>query len=91
MPPENDNEQFDRRTSDRSWSEYRRLILAELERLNTLISDTGRKIEETRSTDIAQLRIEIAMLKVKSGMWGALGGLVTGLTALIMIVLRGHL
>jgi hypothetical protein len=84
------HEEFGDARGERSWGEYRRLILAELERLNRLISDTLGKIEAIRNDDIAQMRVDIAMLKVKAGVWGALGGLVTGATAVLLIFLRGH-
>jgi hypothetical protein len=66
------------------WTEYRKLILAELERLSASIHDTNRKIDEFRSDDIAQIKVEIAMLKVKAGAWGALAGLLPTLAALLI-------
>ncbi len=61
------------------WREWSKYVLKELERLN----------EYHDSIDKAQQKIvvEIAMLKVKSGVWGAIGGaipVVIGLAILYM-------
>ena len=55
--------------SGNDWSEYQKLVLAELERHGKLISEIDTKISE--------IRIELAMLKVKSGIWGAAAGLIS--------------
>ena len=57
------------KNSGNNWSEYQKLVLAELERHGSLISEVDQKITD--------LRVEIAMLKVKSGVWGAAAGLVS--------------
>ena len=57
------------------WSEYQKLVLAELERHGSLISEVDQKISD--------LRVEIAMLKVKSGVWGAAAGLVSVMVFLL--------
>jgi hypothetical protein len=48
------------------WLEYRKLILSELERVSRELRDLNEKVLE--------IHTEIAMLKVKSGLWGALAG-----------------
>jgi hypothetical protein len=73
------------------FDEYRELILLTLDDLKKGIAalnvkvDDGRKevhdkFEELRRGDIEAMKIDIAMLKVKAGAWGALGGLVAGAT-----------
>lgn len=65
--------------SENGWNEWSRHVLAELERLNggyESINDQLRKIH-----------IEIAMLKVKSGMWGALGGCVPVLIMALVYIM----
>ena len=52
-----------------NWSEYQKLVLNELERHGALISEIDEKINNRR--------VEIAMLKVKSGIWVAVAGLVS--------------
>lgn len=61
---------------DNPWSEYRRLVLSELQDLSEQIK------ELKKSVDAAN--VNIAMLKVKASMWGALGGLMTALAAVLM-------
>lgn len=69
------------------WGEYRKLILAELERLSRCVGDVDRKLDGFRSDEIGKLKLEIAALQLsvatlrttvdlKSGVWGAIGGAV---------------
>ncbi len=64
------------RREDGGWDEYRRLVVDTLDRLDHNIGDLK------KSVDVAN--INIAMLKVKAGFWGALGGLMAGLAAYLM-------
>lgn len=66
------------------WSEYRRLILQELERLNMLAHDLSDEIRDIRNKDLSQVRIDIAMLQVKAGVWGAVAGAVIALGAIFL-------
>lgn len=75
---------------EKSWVEYRRLVIAELERTNRLISELNSKIDDIRANDISQIRIEVAMLQVKAGVWGGLGGLIAGVGAVLLAIVRGH-
>lgn len=63
------------KSSGNNWSEYQKLVLAELERHGSLISEVDEKISD--------LRVEIAMLKVKSGVWGAAAGLISVMVFLL--------
>tara|TARA_R110000744_G_scaffold9052_7_gene29474 strand:+ start:5599 stop:5820 length:222 start_codon:yes stop_codon:yes gene_type:complete len=47
------------------WAEYQRLVLNELERHNMLLGKMDEKL--------GKVSTEIAMLKVKSGLWGMAG------------------
>jgi hypothetical protein len=71
--------------SQNGWNEYQRLVLAELERHNTRLETIDEKISAVR-VDLVKLQVElaaeIATLKVKSGLWGALAGILTVLIAL---------
>jgi hypothetical protein len=60
---------------DRSWEGYRRLILTELERINSAVEAINKKIEQFRQDDIAQIRTDIALLKFQAAMWGGAAGL----------------
>lgn len=57
------------------WNEWSRHVLAELERLNGCYSEIDKALQK--------IHVEIAMLKVKSGMWGAIGGSIPVIVALI--------
>lgn len=60
------------------WMEYRKLILAELERLSRDIAAGNAKLDE--------LRLEVAMLKIKAGFWGALAGSVPAVAAALWVL-----
>jgi hypothetical protein len=66
----------DVRASD--WSEYRRLILSELERIGEDIKSINGKIEKFRQDDLSQIKTDIALLKFQAALWGGLGGIVFG-------------
>jgi len=69
--------------SEGDWGEYRRLILAELTRLNDGISEVKAQIAVLRSDDISEMKAEIAVLKFKAGVWGLLGGLIPAVVAIV--------
>jgi hypothetical protein len=57
-------------TSDgNGWDEWNKHVLIELKRLNLDIKDVNKSLKN--------IEIEIAMLKVKSSFWGAMGAGVT--------------
>lgn len=70
-----------------SWAAYQKMILAELERLGKSFKEMDVKIDADRSErweSMQKLAVKVAMLEVKCGMWGALGGIATGVgTALL--------
>jgi len=51
-----------------TWREWSRHVLAELKRLN--------EAQEDLNKDLQRISIDIAMLNVKSGIWGLIGGLI---------------
>ena len=62
-----------------SWEEYQRLVLAELKRFEKDILEI-----KSSQTDILT---EIAILKVKAGIWGAIGGILTAIASGILYML----
>jgi len=71
------------------WDEYRRLVISELERLHASQAETNTKLDEIRGDfsraigalkdeQIAKIWSEIAVLKFKSGLWGAVSGAIPG-------------
>lgn len=63
-----------------SWGEYRRLILANLERIERDIGAINAKVD--------QFQVDIAMLRVKSGVWGGASGLLVALGAVLLQFLK---
>lgn len=58
------------------WSEYQREVMSKLDRLENDLEALDEKV--------TLLRIDVAQLKVKAGMWGAVAGMVPALvTALV--------
>lgn len=80
------------------WNEWSRHVLAELHRLNDQHSSIEDQIESLKKNfsdkvdsikdnlhqEIQTLHIEIATLKVKSGVWGLMGGLIPVLLMVLM-------
>jgi hypothetical protein len=65
------------------WGEYKRLILQELERLSKEVALLNIKLDNFRSDEIAGIKVEVAMLKVKAGVWGAICGAIPAALAAI--------
>lgn len=69
------------------WDEYRRLILSELERLDESVKESRKsELEAIQKLlmDITKLREDVVTLKVKAGVWGILGGVITTLGAILL-------
>lgn len=64
---------------DNGWSEWRRHVLNELGRLE----DHHRFMNQ----QLQKILIEVAMLKVKSGVWGLMGGLIPVVVAAMVAYL----
>ena len=67
-----------------SWSEYRRLVLTQLEGLHSDLRAIHSKIDEVRERDIHALWLEMNTLKVKAGVWGVIAGSIPMLVSLIL-------
>jgi hypothetical protein len=53
-----------------TWEQYQKLIMAELERLSNAFELLDQKFDN--------LAIELATLKARSRMWGAIAGMIAG-------------
>lgn len=62
-----------------SWTEYRRLVLSEIERLFTAQQQTALRLK--------QLEQDMAVAKAKAGIYGGLAGLLLGGAASIVAAL----
>lgn len=73
--------------NDNGWNEWSRHVLAELERLNNCYESIKKDVSELRSENLSKLKVEIAKLKVRAGVWGVMGGAIPILIALSLWVL----
>jgi len=64
---------------ENGWTEWSKYVLKELERLN----DSQTTIEKR----LNNIDISIGMLKVKSGIWGAIAGAIPAVVALVIITM----
>ena len=72
---------------DEQWSEYRMLIVSELERLGRAIEALRERLEEmedARRKELGRVHVEIAMLKVKAGIWGLMGAAIPICVAILL-------
>ena len=79
--------------SERTWLEYRQLVLKELERLNLSITDLGNRLDRNYheyQAELSKIKIDIAMLQVKSGLWGAVAGILVTLSAVFLRYIGAH-
>lgn len=66
------------------WNEYKLLVLDQLEGLKGQVRSLEAKVDGFRADDIANVKVEIALLKQKAGIWGAIAGLVPGAIAALV-------
>ena len=69
------------------WSEYRKLVMTEIERLAREIRherNNGKQVQQHLWDQMLRIEKEIATLKVRCGVWGLVGGLIPVVTALLM-------
>ncbi len=62
------------------WSEWGKYVLKELERLNDCYEEQQKIMQ--------RIQVEIAMLKVKSSVWGGMAGLIPSLGLLIYYIIK---
>jgi len=68
------------RAAEDSWEQWQIFVLKELERLNTNY--------EALRKETGKIHTEVATLKVKAGMWGAVGAAIPVLLMLAVQLLR---
>lgn len=62
------------------WIEWRKYVLEELKRLNGCYEEQHRLFQESQ--------VEIAVLKIKSGIWGLVAGLIPATGLLIYYIVK---
>ena len=77
----------DNERSTNGWTEWGKFVLKELERLNKVIADLissyNNELKAIRK-EMKERDEEIVGLKIKSGVWGLIGGLIPVLIVLIL-------
>lgn len=61
------------------WHEWSKHVLIELKRLDTSLEEVHKELHG--------ISLDLAMLKVKAGIWGAIAGLIPAVLALAMSML----
>jgi len=77
--------------SSSNWNEWSRYVLAEIQRLDVFCESLLRADADDKAdlnAELQAIKIEIAMLNVKSGIWGLIGGLVPVLIVLVLEYLK---
>lgn len=67
------------------WNSYQKLVLSKLDEHGEHLDALAREVAEIRNTDLTDLKVEIAMLKIKAGAWGAAAGLLPALLTMGMV------
>lgn len=70
------------------WNDYQKLVLSQLVEHAKSLDDVKVDLQSIRNSDIPDLKVEIAMLKVKAGMWGAIAGALPALAAIFFMWLK---
>lgn len=60
------------------WSKYEKLILSEIKDLKTSVKDMA--------NTLGTINTRVTVLEWKSGLWGALAGLITAIPTAILVV-----
>jgi len=68
-----DNEAY-RGNSRREGDEFKDRILSELQRIHNDVRNVDAKLDLLQNTEISNIKVELGMLKIKSGFWGLAGG-----------------
>lgn len=70
------------------WSQYRRLVIQELDSLRKSMDDLRRSFDTFRSSELSAIKIEVALLKQKAAWIGGFVGVAAGgITGLIVSLL----
>ena len=74
----------ERRDARSAWERDRTLILHRIEECQKTVVDLEAELKRVRLEDLVAVRIEIAKLTVKAGIWGAIGGAIPVAVGLLL-------
>lgn len=66
------------------WNEYKLLVLEQIERLSKQVTNLEAKVDGFRADDMGNVKVEIALLKQKAGLWGAIAGMIPAAIAALV-------
>lgn len=67
-------------TDGNGWDKYQKLVLAKLDDHDDLLKEINKQL-----TDI---KVEVGQLKIKAGVWGAIGAAIPTIGAVLFILLK---
>jgi len=70
------------------WNDYQKLVLNKLDDHSNSLEDLNKEVKSIRITDVPNLQVEIAMLKIKAGIWGAVAGAIPAALAVVYVWLQ---
>lgn len=73
------------------WDEYRKLVMTEITRLTSEIRherNNAHTVQHYMFDRMTEMEKELAMLKVRCGIWGLMGGLIPAVSALVISGIR---
>ena len=73
------------------WNEWRKHVLAELGRNNSTHDDLQKIIVANQTAltgNFQKILTELAVLRVKAGVWGLLGGIIPAIGVLLLMYVR---
>lgn len=68
--------------------EWREGVQGGITRVNSRIDEVIALITRLQTAELSDIKAEIAVLKVKSGIWGLIGGAIPAVAALLYVVLH---
>lgn len=81
--------QEDRRDPVSTWRHDRNMLLKSVEETKDAVAVLAEEMKEVRQIDMPNLRIEIAKLNIKAGIWGAIGGAIPIAVGILLGWLKG--
>lgn len=79
------------RPDGEAWDYYRRMIVQQLKDLQTDLAVVRSEIQNFKQVELSAIKVEIALLKLKSSLWGALLGTIGGAVVTAAAILSKYL
>lgn len=77
--------------TDDNWSNWKKFVLSKLDELQQSVASQSMSIDEKNQKvveTLQEIKLEIAMLKLKSGLWGAFAGGISAAVAAVIALLK---